>query len=133
MGADNEYNATGEPTNEDWVKATTCRTPEQRMKDTTGFLLDMARPAFPSGISTSNIGALLKRCSICLNTENFVYFRPAGKNCEVVRYSLVKSYITDEAGTILYNFLEHGIKRDEEEYNRLLTFEKRIMNELLGS
>eukprot|EP00959_Pyramimonas_sp_CCMP1952_P333940 6993780-Pyramimonas_sp.AAC.1 len=68
----------------------------------------MIRPAFPQGVSESNVGAMLKR--------------PAGKDSVVEKLPPMNSYITAEAGKILMRPLKRRKRRDQEEYDRLLAF-----------
>ena len=101
-------------------------------KLTTAFLVDMIRPAFPKGMSESNVGAMLKRCNVALNTKEEFFFRPAGKDSVVEKLPLMSSYITAEAGQTLMRFLKHKKRRDQEEYDRLLAFEKKEMLQLMA-
>ncbi|CAK0894550.1 unnamed protein product, partial [Prorocentrum cordatum] len=128
FGGDNEYDAAAEPTPTDWAFAATARDKETR---TTSYLVEMAKPAFPKNLSPSNIGAMLKRCNILLNTTQNVYFRPAGTLAFVEKLPLKDGYITPEAGTCLQNFLRNNVRRNQEDFDNLLAFEKRDMLKLM--
>jgi len=128
FGGDNAYNADAEPTDEEWAKATMFVSGDaDKSTKTTQLLLDMLVPTFPHNISRANLGAMLKRCSIIVNTKAWLYVRLAGTSNEVKRIGLMSSYIKKESGDILQQFLKHGVQRDEEEYESLLTFEKRAL------
>ncbi|CAK0890447.1 unnamed protein product [Prorocentrum cordatum] len=129
FGGDNEYNASAEPNGEEWGLAATS---PDAAKRTTAILVDMIRPAFPKGMSESNLGAMLKRCNVALNTQHSFFFRPAGKDSVVEKLPLMSSYITAEAGKILMRFLRRKKRRDQEEYDRLLAFEKKEVLQLMA-
>ncbi|CAK0843767.1 unnamed protein product [Prorocentrum cordatum] len=113
FGGDNQCNSNAAPTAEQWAFAATA---PDAAKRTTGILVDMIRPAFPKGMSESNVGAMLKRRNVALNTREDFLFRPAGK-----------------AGNILMRFLEHKKRRDQEEYDRPLAFEKKEVLKLMAA
>ena len=129
FGGDNEYNSSAVPSVEQWGLAATS---PDAAKRTTGILVDMIRPAFPKGMSESNVGAMLKRCNVALNTKEDFFFRPAGKDSVVEKLPLMSSYITAEAGQTLMRFLKHKKRRDQEEYDRLLAFEKKEVLQLMA-
>ncbi|CAK0859634.1 unnamed protein product [Prorocentrum cordatum] len=129
FGGDNEYNASAEPNSEEWGFAATS---SDAAKRTTAILVDMIRAAFPKGMSESNLGALLERCSVALNTQHTFFFRPAGKDSIVEKLPLMSSYITAEAGKILMRHLKHKKRRDQEEHDRPLAFEKKDMLKLMA-
>ncbi|CAK0821640.1 unnamed protein product [Prorocentrum cordatum] len=129
FGGGNEYNASAEPSAEEWAFASTS---PDAAKRTTAFFLEMIRPAFPKGMSESNLGAMLERCNVGLNTKVSFFYRPAGKDSAVEKLPLMASYIKPEAGNILMQYLKHKKCRDKEEHDRLLAFEKRDMLQLMA-
>lgn len=132
FGGENEYDDEAEPDADEWrAKKAFCSDAAERARVTTGLLLDMITKAFPKNISKSNIGAMLKRCAIILNTKTAIYYRPAGIGTEVEKLPLTDGYLNEDAGALLQEFLKNGTQRDAEEYNRVLTFEKRILAEVM--
>ncbi|CAK0850219.1 unnamed protein product [Prorocentrum cordatum] len=103
FGGGNECHSSAAPTAEQWAFAATA---PDAAKRTTGILVDMIRPAFPQGVSESNVGAMLKRCD----------------DSVVEKLPPMNSYITAEAGKILMRPLKRRKRRDQEEYDRLLAF-----------
>jgi hypothetical protein len=133
FGGDNAYDASAEPTHDQWFAAVGfASSDEEKAMVTTQFLMDMLVPAFPKGMSPSNVGAMLKRCSILLNTKNHVYLRLAGLNSIVEKHVLLPGYLEADSGAILHKWQKTGVQRDPEEYDRLLAFEKRTMADLLN-
>lgn len=130
FGGENEYNAAAEPSLEAWAFAVTGG---DSARKTTQFLIDMMVPAFPKNFSSSQIGAMLKRCNILINTKFALYFRPAGQNSVVEKYPLYEGYLKQEAGAALWAYLQDSsVHRDAEEFDRLLSFEKREMAQLMA-
>lgn len=132
LGADNSYDEQAEPTDADWRDA--CGLPLAKaaaMKE--AFFLDMLKPAFPHGISKANIGAILKRCSIVLNTKNYVYVRLCGIESTVERMPLAGPYITKFAGKSLHKWVRSNIPRNPEEFDSLLHQESALMDQWMVS
>ncbi|CAK0851918.1 unnamed protein product, partial [Prorocentrum cordatum] len=129
FGGDNEYDAESEPSQTDWHFAS--RSPEKE-KRTTAYLVEMIKPAFPKNLSFSNVGAMLKRSNICLNTKYNLYVRPCGTFALVEKLPLLDGYTTPEAGKRLQNCLRNNVRRDQEEFDNLLAFEKRDMLKLMA-
>ncbi|CAK0874169.1 unnamed protein product [Prorocentrum cordatum] len=130
FGGENEYNASAEPSLEDWVFAVTS---SDNAKKTTQFLIDMILPAFPKHFSSSQIGAMLKRCNTLLNTKTALYFRPAGQGSAVEKYPLYEGHLKPDAGRVLWAHLQDSsVRRDAEEFGRLPSFEKKDMAELMA-
>ncbi|CAK0839063.1 unnamed protein product [Prorocentrum cordatum] len=130
FGGENKYNAAAEPSAEDWAFAVTGG---DKAKKTTQVPIDITLPAFPKNFSSSQVGAMLKRCNILVNAKFALYFRPAGQNSVVEKYPLYEGYLKPEAGNALWAYLQDSsLRRDAEEFDRLLSFEKRDMAELMG-
>ena len=87
----------------------------------------MIRKALPPRLSESNVGAMLKRCTVMVNTKKNLYVRLAGMESEVVRHPLLPSYLEPRAGAILTKFLKKNALRDQEDYDAALAFEKRMI------
>ncbi len=122
FAGDNSYDPEGEPNEADWFKATSV-SDAKKSKATTRFLIDMAKPAFPRNLSDANVGAILKRCTIMLNTKENLYFRLAGVDSVTQRHPLLKGgYLDEGKGKILYDFKESDVLRDPGEAERLLGF-----------
>ena len=131
FGGDNAYDEEAEPSNSTWVDGTFGVPDKERRFNSNKFLLDMVRPAFPRNLSRPNVGAMLKRCTIMLNTTKFLYVRMAGLESETKRYPLHPGYLEPGRGKILYDFLKEGKRREPEECDRLLGFEARTVARLL--
>ncbi|CAK0810862.1 unnamed protein product [Prorocentrum cordatum] len=130
FGGENEYNASAEPSLEDWAFAVTG---SDNAKKTTQFLIDMILPAFPKHFSSSQIGAMLKRCNILLNTKTALYFRPAGQGSAVEKHPLYEGHLKPDAGKVLWAYLQDSsVRRDAEEFGRLLPFEKKDIAKLMA-
>ena len=110
---------------------TMCKSKEEVARVSTQMLIRMMKGSFPPNMSKSNIGAMLKRCTIFLNTQNHLYFRLAGTKSAVERHVLLDTYLLPGKGAILYNFKKFQTRRDQDEVQRLMTFEKRLVNDLL--
>ena len=82
FAADNTYDEAAGPSNEDWSWVSTVAWEEALEKKDTWFL-DMMRPAFPPGISMPNIRAIVKRCTVLINTKSHLYVRYAGVQSDV--------------------------------------------------
>jgi len=132
FGGDNSYDASAEPSYTDWLAQTTVADAEKKVV-TTRILVDMIRPAFPKNMSNANIGAMLKRCTVCLNTENIFYVRLAGLDSVVERHPLLGGYLEESKGKILDAWRKTSAQRDPEDYAQTLAFETRIVAELLPS
>lgn len=78
---------------------------DKQAAETTERFVAMVGPAFPMSISGSNIGVVLKRCSILLNTQNHLYLRATSVNNIVERHPLMGHYIAPRAGERLYNWV----------------------------
>ena len=98
FGGDNEYDAAAEPSDTDWALALHSSDPKA---ETTKLLLNMIKPAFPANFSPSNVGAMMKRCNVALNTPKSVFFRPAGVSEAVQKLPLLDGYIVSSAGIAL--------------------------------
>lgn len=78
FAADNEYDPDEEPrTLQDVFPA-----------DLHQKFLNMVRRAFPEKISVSGVTAILKRCTIILNTKHRIYVRPASKTFAIQTHCL---------------------------------------------
>ena len=125
--AENSYDATAEPTDADW--ATTCATMARKARNT--FFFDMLSKTLPQNLTRANTHAILKRSSVCVNTPTMVYARLAGVDSAVTRVLKTSHYITEQAGAILYKYIEQGIKRDEAEFADLRDKQLRFVRGLL--
>ena len=131
FAADNTYNPAAVPSNEDWLKANTG-TQENRMESTTTILLDMILCAFPKDISRPNIMAMLKRVSIVLNTDDWIFYRLAGTKQIVTREVAEGHYITPTAGDILNRYVKNDTPRDRDEHERLLAEETEFVQQVMS-
>ena len=125
FAGENDYNAAAEPSNTEWTFIMGNRDKSEEV------FLDMLKPTFPKELSIPNVRALLKRTTIILNTKNYIYVRMAGLETMVTRHHNIEHYITKEAGTILNNFIEDNARRDEAEYNKMVTLESAHFAKLL--
>ncbi|CAK0834369.1 unnamed protein product [Prorocentrum cordatum] len=129
FGGDDEYNASADPNGEEWGLAATS---SDAAKRTAAILADMIRPAFPKGLSESNLGAMLQRCNVALNTRHSFFFRPAGKDSVVEKLPPMSSYIAAEAGKISMRPLQRKKPRDQEGRDGPLAFEKKDALKLMA-
>eukprot|EP00959_Pyramimonas_sp_CCMP1952_P213293 4462809-Pyramimonas_sp.AAC.1 len=73
----------------------------------------MISPAFRENPSSSNIGAMLRRCNILFNAKNAVCFHPAGQDDAVEKFPLYAGYLKPEAGAALWAYLhDTSARRD---------------------
>lgn len=125
FGGDNNYCAEAEPSDADWERVM------GDAKKSTNILIEMIRPAFPPNMSTANVFAMLKRCTVMLNTVNWVYVRVAGLGNVVERFPIAHAYITADAGRILGAWHNTNELRDPEEFANLLGYEQRVVSSLM--
>jgi hypothetical protein len=131
FAADNSYFEKAHPTDEEWVMADVCISDEQKEDKRFEIFLDMLKGTFPTGIGLANIRAILKRSFVILNTPNFLYMRPAGLKSKINRQPGKAHYITEEAGAVLYNWIENSVKRDEQVLGRLREDEDKLADTLM--
>ena len=131
FAGDNMYDKSAVP-DADWYRAQ-VGTAIAVAKQTTELLIDMIKPAFPKDMCSSNIGAMPKRSTVFLNTEDLFLYRPAGMSNKVVRVALAQSYLKDHAGKMFYDFKNNSKLRDEDEYLRLVQAERIMLRSLLST
>ncbi|CAK0830442.1 unnamed protein product [Prorocentrum cordatum] len=129
FGGDNEYDASAAPTATQRALASTGADAAQK---TTAILTDMLKPTFPKNFSPSNVGAMLKRCTVFLNTPTDMFFRLAGTESRVEKLPLMDGYLKPEAGKMLRSYLARGVMRDEEEFDRVMAYEKKMVMEIMA-
>ena len=133
FAADNTYDEDALPSVDQWNAATLMKTPDELAELTTNLLLEMIKPAFPSQISVTKRKAILKRTSVFLTTADFVYLRLAGNKQPVERYCFSEHWISKCAEAMVHKHNKTGVKRDEDEYHRLLNEEEVFMSECLDT
>ena len=129
FAGDNAYNPDVEPTVVEWLFATMHADKAAR---TTAILIEMIKPAFPSGLSAANIAAMLKRCSVLLNTKTHLYVRHAGIKSCVEQHPLLTSYLKPHAHPLVKAWLKKSVKRDAEEHEAVLEYESRVVTQAMG-
>ena len=100
--------------------------------------LNMIRPAFPKEIIESDISAILKRCTVIVNTKWWVYVRPASEYASdkmtTERHALrTKMFITPEAKETLSAWSQSGAWPDEEEFDKQVAAEQELFKNAIGN
>jgi len=97
--------------------------------------LKMIRPAMPEKCCDSDIEAVCKRANIILNTDHYIYVRPAGLNNQVSIQRHKKAgdmYITEQAKQALERFTDHMEKPDEAQFKKMIEQEQAIIRKALA-
>ena len=130
FAAENKYDEAAVPSWDAW-RGLDVLPLKQAVQKRNEFLFDMLKPTFPKDMSKANVIAIVKRSSVVMNTPDDVFERLAGLGSDVTRTPKNGHFITKQAGTILYNYIENGIERAPEEYNELRDKQLRFMKGLL--
>jgi hypothetical protein len=131
FAADNQYDDKAEPDDVAW-QAADAADDTMRKDRRLGFFLDMLEPTFPKGIAMANVRAMLKRCTIILNTKDYLYIRLAGLNSDVTKEPLHGYYIAKDAGVVLFDWITNNKTRDEAEMDDLLQKEAEVVDQAMS-
>jgi len=96
--------------------------------------INLVRPAFHKEMERLDIEAVLRRCTIIVNTNWWLYVRPAGTEDEhtIERYSLKsKKYIKQDALDLLKKWFETGQGLPQQECERMIQEEQLIFRKAL--
>jgi hypothetical protein len=136
MAADNKYDADAEP-----FQTVVENHVGKKMPLVLGYtgtshetFMEMIALALPSDISPANIEAILKRTSVVLNTEWWVYVRPAGlhKDVTIERHSNKGLFITEAARETLAEWTDDKSSFDEVSFQANVNREQAYLLHLLG-
>ena len=107
--------------------------PKKAQEQSEAFFIDMVKPALPQGISSSNLRAVLQRCTVLINTKTHLYVRFAGMQSAVQRFPLDGHYITPAAGKVLADWKEKGIGRSPREVARMAADDRELVALLMDN
>jgi len=96
--------------------------------------LKMVRPAFSKEMIDKDIEAILRRATVILNTDWWVYVRPGGvKNSVTIQRhkAVTRSYVTDEAIACLKRATKHGEWPDADTFKKEVVQEQILFRQLL--
>ncbi len=129
---ENEYEPSAEPIDLDWIRWSLLPNDKQ-LEKSNAALLEMARPAFPPGISRANLDAILKRTNVMLNTKRYIYVRLAGLDQKVQRHINEGHYINEDAKEIVGMMQDSGneYRREEALFDRLIEDEQSMFKSIL--
>jgi len=127
---DNTYNASAEPSNDNWLWSQ-AQGSQERKRLQLSYFIDMITAAFPEKTQLASIMAILKRSTVIVNTKSYYYLRLAGMDSEVQRLHNTEHYITPEAGAALYKYKKFGTERDPATVAQLLQEETAQVSEFV--